>query len=114
MIQGVKSANVLVISQKRKKSRLVSAPPQNTEFEGLPSSVHRGRLLETRGLITHNKKGSHPLKGVSWCEVVGKWRASIREQGKSVVLGYWKDPKKAHEAYKEAAIRIHGEFACVA
>lgn len=55
-----------------------------------------------------NKSG---FKGVSWCKANGKWLASIRLHQKSHNLGYHTTPESAHEAYCQAAKKLHGEFA---
>lgn len=55
-----------------------------------------------------NKSG---FKGVSLHKASNKWMASIKHEGKSRNLGYFPTPEQAHEAYKQAAIRLHGEFA---
>lgn len=40
----------------------------------------------------------------------GKYRATLAKDGIRRHLGYFTDPKKAHEAYCEAAKEIHGEY----
>ena len=40
-----------------------------------------------------------------------KWKAEISAHGKGYYLGLFATPELAHEAYKEAAARLHGEFA---
>ncbi|MEN3238226.1 HNH endonuclease [Methylobacterium ajmalii] len=59
----------------------------------------------------NNKSG---YKGVYWNKKSRKWETSIRMGGKCYYLGGFDDPKDAHEAYVEAAKRLHGEFARVA
>jgi hypothetical protein len=51
------------------------------------------------------------LKGVSLHVSTGKWQARIRTGGEQVYLGVFTTPEAAHEAYAEAAIRLHGKFA---
>lgn len=42
----------------------------------------------------------------------GKWRARIRiGDGKRLFLGIFATPEEAKQAYDEAAVRLHGEFA---
>lgn len=57
-----------------------------------------------------NKSG---FKGVSWHEKYGKWRATIKTNGKSFHLGYFDNPAIASEAYKDRALKIFGAFARV-
>jgi HNH endonuclease/AP2 domain len=57
-----------------------------------------------------NKSG---YKGVSWCPVNKKWRVVIRAPGRYLSLGYFKDKIEAAIFYDAAAIKHHGEFACL-
>lgn len=50
-------------------------------------------------------------KGVSLDVRRGRWRACIRIDRKNLHLGMFDTPELAHEAYCEAAIKYHGEFA---
>lgn len=43
----------------------------------------------------------------------GKWQARITAQGKTSFLGTYKDEMEAAHAYNKAAVRLHGEFACL-
>jgi hypothetical protein len=49
-------------------------------------------------------------KGVTFIEKRGKWRARIRQEGKSVYLGYFDSPIKAACAYDDAALRVFGAY----
>ena len=59
-------------------------------------------------MTKRNKTG---YKGVSFVKSKGKFVAYISIGGKNKGLGHFDDPKKAHEAYCEAAKKYHGEFA---
>lgn len=61
-----------------------------------------------RGKTAKNTSG---FKGVSPCEY-GRWQAGIRVNGKRLHLGHFLKKEDAAEAYKAAAIKLHGEFAC--
>jgi hypothetical protein len=56
-------------------------------------------------------------KGVSYVPWSGKWlrnkpwRAYIVVDRKQISLGMYKTKEEAHEAYKQAAVKYHGEFA---
>ena len=64
--------------------------------------------MHNRGEYKSNKSG---YKGVSWHKRVKKWRAQIKYNNKVMHLGYFSTPEEAYEAYKEAALRLHGEYA---
>ena len=51
------------------------------------------------------------FKGVSWAKNAQKWSAYIKYQGRKLHLGLFLSPESAHQAYCEAATRLHGEFA---
>lgn len=55
----------------------------------------------------NNKSG---FKGVFWCASQSKWRSRIQIYGEKIHLGYFDCPRKAHEAYKAASIKYHGQF----
>lgn len=50
------------------------------------------------------------LKGVSWNKDMKGWAVQILVNGKQMCLGYFDDPKEAHEHYKRASVKYHGEF----
>ena len=55
-----------------------------------------------------NKSG---FKGVSWHSNAKKWQSHIRVNGKSIYLGLFQTPEKAHQAYRTAARKYKGDFA---
>lgn len=56
------------------------------------------------------KRNRHGLKGVS--SVRNRWRAEICVSGSRKHLGVFDSPEAAHDAYRKAAMALHGEFAC--
>lgn len=56
--------------------------------------------------------GASKFKGVVWSKCWGKWRSTIRENGKKRHLGYFANEIDAANAYDVAAMRLFGEF-CV-
>ena len=60
-----------------------------------------------RRLTRSNKSG---FKGVSWDRKSEKWRAQIERHGKKVCLGWFSCPQRAHDAYLQASVEMHGEF----
>lgn len=58
-----------------------------------------------------NKEPKRPgLTGASFYKRTGRWQAYIKKDGKHISLGYFDTAEEAHEAYKKAAVRLHGEF----
>lgn len=58
-----------------------------------------------------HKNNTSGYKGVSWHKASGKWSATIGWQKKLLFIGLFDTPEEAHEAYKEKARELHGEFA---
>lgn len=50
-------------------------------------------------------------KGATWCKGRRKWQAQIGANGKNNHLGYYDTPEQAAQAYDEAAVKYHGEYA---
>lgn len=62
--------------------------------------------LRNRKRHSNNKTG---YKGVVAQD--GKYRAKITVDGKRISLGMYDTPEEAHEAYKAAAVKYHGDYA---
>ena len=52
------------------------------------------------------------VKGVRWEKQVGKWRADIKFQGKSIYLGLFTTLESAADAVVSTRAALHKEFAC--
>lgn len=68
----------------------------------------------TRAQNCHNKKakaGSSEFKGVYFNKQSKKWIANITINRVRHYLKSWKTEEAAHAAYREAAERLHGDFA---
>ncbi|SRR6266436_2675524 len=63
--------------------------------------------------INKNKRlgCSSKYKGVSWSQVLGKWKAGIKVRGKQIHLGYFDIEEDAAKVYNVAALKYFGEFA---
>ena len=65
--------------------------------------------VQNRGPMSNNKSG---FKGVFFNpRHTQPWQAQITARGQYFNLGRYATAEEAHEAYKEAAARLHGEFA---
>lgn len=65
----------------------------------------------TRRQNMANTKAKSGLKGACWVPSKAKWKAQIRIGGKNKHIGYFETAELANDAYREAAIEAHGEFA---
>jgi hypothetical protein len=61
-----------------------------------------------QGIRSNNKSG---FKGVHLYKLTGRWCAMISIKNKTRNLGYFSTPEQAHEAYKQAAKSLRGDFA---
>ena len=83
--------------------------------DGNPLNNHRSNLRfctnaensRNRGIYTNNKIG---FKGI-YRRPSGRYWAKIGFNYKTISLGLYDSAELAHEAYKAAAIKYHGEFA---
>lgn len=83
----------------------VDGNPLNNRRENLrlASNNQNGKNRKRNSNNTSGFKGVHRVRN--------KWRAAIKVNYKLIHLGYFDTPKDAHDAYCEAAIKYHGEFA---
>ena len=79
--------------------------PTDDRIENLRTCTQRQNIGNSR-LSKRNKSG---YKGVSWSKGMKKWLSRLGIHGKPLHLGYFDDPKKAHDAYMEAARRHFGD-----
>lgn len=64
--------------------------------------------MQNRGPTKLSKSG---IKGVSWCTRDEAWLAHISANGKQKRIGQYPTKEQAQIAYREAAQRLHGQFA---
>jgi len=57
------------------------------------------------------KNNTSGFKGVTWHYKNRKWMAQITYQGKHKYIGTYSSKDEAYEAYRNEAVRLHGEFA---
>ena len=77
--------------------------------------------IENLRLATRSQNGSNATKnitntsgykGVSWHKRSKKWMASIKYNCKTINIGGFSTAELASEAYKVAAIKYKGDYAC--
>jgi hypothetical protein len=65
----------------------------------------------SQNLANMRARGKSGVKGACWVEAKGRWKSQIRVDGKNRHLGYFDTVEDAANAYRDAALRHHGEFA---
>ena len=94
-------------------------PPQGYWIDHINGIKADNRIVNLR-LATptqnqQNKAGcGQYAKGVTWRDrKVKPWQAKIRVNGERLHLGSFATQEEAAETYRQAAIKYHGEFACL-
>jgi hypothetical protein len=67
----------------------------------------RSQNKMNEGPHRNNRSGA---RGVSWESQTGKWRATLRIDGRRLSLGRFSDLAEAKRAYERAARKFHGKF----
>lgn len=70
--------------------------------------VSRVQNIMNRGAQSNNKSGA---KGVIWGKTNKKWKAQIGCMGRKIFIGYFDTVEDASDAYMQAALKYHGNFA---
>lgn len=84
----------------------------NNQKENLILSTHRQNMCYSRKRLHQKEKPtSSKYKGVYWNKEKRRWTSRIKFNGKVKHLGHFKEEMEAAEAYNNAAILYHGEFA---
>lgn len=60
---------------------------------------------------TNRPIGASGIKGVSWSKDKQKWTSKIRTKTGRIHLGYFDSSEKAEQAYLQAVLKYHGDFA---
>lgn len=68
----------------------------------------RSDQSKNRGIYSNNTSG---MKGVSFHKETGKYQSQIQANGKKIYLGIFPSMAEAYQAFCEAAVKYHGEFA---
>lgn len=84
----------------------IDGDPANNRIENLrPATSSQNNL--NRGKHKRNTSG---FKGVTWVATQGRYSARIAVGNKRLFLGYFDDPKEAHDEYCRAAIEHEPKF----
>lgn len=75
------------------------------------SNLRIATIAENSANCKKSVRNTSGFKGVTLHKKSGKWQSCIKSGGKSHYLGLFNNPEEAFTAYKQAAIRLHGEFA---
>ena len=95
---------------------LVTNDPRVVDhIDGNPTNNRKSNLRicsaadnsKNRKISRNNTTG---FKGVSWDPTRKKWTAKIRINRVLRNIGYFDSPEKAHDAYRVAAVELHGQF----
>ena len=99
--------------------RVITSCPQGLHVDHVDLNGLNNRRANLRVATHSQNKHNQPaqrnntsgFKGVYFHKGSGKYRAMIGVNGRLKSLGLFRTAIQAHEAYKEASIRYHGEFA---
>jgi hypothetical protein len=87
----------------------INGIPGDDRIENLRLADRRSNHYN-RSRYSNNTSGH---KGVNWDASSSRWRARIRlPNGRSKHLGLFTSLSEAADAYRQAALQLHGEFAC--
>lgn len=82
----------------------INGDPRDNRLENLRDVDPQGNRENLRAAMSNNKSG---YLGVDFHKKEGRWRASIKYDGKKRHIGYFDDPEKAHEAYLAKKREVH-------
>lgn len=77
---------------------------RDNRWENLRDVENQVNLQNQRRPKSNNRTG---YLGVSWHAKEGRYRATIKFDGKVKHLGYFDDPKAAHAVYVEVKRKVH-------
>lgn len=84
----------------------INGTPSDNRLSNLRIASRSENMKNIKKSVT-NRSG---FKGVSWHKICNRWQAHIRCDGRNYYLGLFPTAEAAHEAYKEASVKLHGIF----
>lgn len=79
------------------------------QLDDRPVNLREATPAQNRWNSKTPSTSSSGIKGVAWDG--SSWSASIRQGGKKIMIGRFEEKELAAAAYREAALRLRGEFA---
>jgi hypothetical protein len=83
----------------------------NIKYDNRIENLRAASRVENNSNRLINSNNTTGFKGVSFHKLTNKFQAYINTKGTRKYLGLFNTAEEAHEAYKKAAIELHGEFA---
>jgi hypothetical protein len=78
--------------------------PLNNRFENLRDATYHQNNVNK---VNRNKTGH---QGVRWAKRSKMWEANIFKNGRPTYIGSFRSPEDAGAAYRDAHVKLHGEF----
>jgi hypothetical protein len=75
------------------------------------SNLRQASSAENSRNVKRHVDNASGFKGICFHKYSGRWMARIKTDGKCKSLGYFGTPEEAHTAYRDAALKLHREFA---
>lgn len=82
----------------------INGNPRDNRLENLRDVDHQGNRENLRAAMSNNKSG---YLGVDFHKKEGRWRATIKHDGKKRHIGYFDDAETAYKAYVEKKREVH-------
>jgi hypothetical protein len=108
---GVERMHRMVLGLQRGDPRQGDHIDHTKKLDNRRSNLRIATRSENQMNRGRPRRGNNPYKGVTRSTHGDKWVGQIVANGKRYHLGTFSTPEAAHEAYKRAAIELHGEFA---
>lgn len=99
--------------------RLIMSNPKGSQVDHRDTNKLNNQCSNLRVATASQNRMNVPIKsnntsgykGVCWDKSKNKWQAGIGLSGKNIFLGRFDKIEDAALAYREAAVKYHGEFA---